>query len=323
MKKSLLILSAISLFLGIFSFFFSRFDFSLSINKGYENIYFAFLAFSVLSISFYYLQFGDEKNKKDDKNEEDEIKLPKGNAEKDRIHRLIYDVESLKSNLKNLDEKTTFSKDEKEDIKNIIITNSTTEFIEEVFKNQTNKLENELLDSLGLKSIKDSFFITTSRLNSEIKKLYIRANMNLLIGMAITMLGLYFLYTTIVSIKISMEISIPDILLSTLPRFALVIFIEVLSYFFLRLYKLGLDEIKYFQNELTNIESKLVAIEVAYITKNKKAIKDSLKVLARTERNCILKKGETTVELEHAKSQSQNVQSILKSIPELFKNIKK
>lgn len=320
MKKSLLVLSIISLLLGIFTFILSIFDLSLSINNGYENIYFAFFAFFILSISFFYLQFGDEKNKKD---EQDEIKLPKGNAEKDRIYRLIHDVESLKSNLKKLDEKTTFSKDEKEDIKDIIITNATAEFIEEVFKNQTNKLENELLDSLGLKSIKDSFLITTNRLNAEIKKLYIRANINLLIGMGITMIGLYFLYTTIVLIKISIEISIPDILLSTLPRFALVVFIEVFSYFFLRLYRLGLDEIKYFQNELTNIESKLVSIEVAYITKNKKAIKDSLKVLARTERNGILKKGETTVELEHAKSQSQNVQSILKSIPELFKNIRK
>ena len=281
-----------------------------------------------MSISFYYLQFEDEKNKQNpsqlkEENEKEEIKLPKGNAEKDRIYRLINDVESLKSNLKELDEKTTFSKDEKEDIKNIIIKNSTTEFIEEVFENQTNNLENKLLDSLGLKSIKDSFFITTNRLNAEIKKLYIRTNMNLLIGIAITMFGLYFLYITIESIKISVETSIPDIIISALPRFTLVIFIEIFSYFFLRLYKLGLDEIKYFKNELTNIESKLVAIEVAYITKNEEAMKDSLKVLVQTERNFILKKGETTVELERAKSESENMQSIVKAIPDFFRNIRK
>jgi hypothetical protein len=319
-KKSLLVLSTVSLLLGIFSFLLSKFDLSLSINKGFENIYFIFFAFTILSISFFYLQFGDEKNKKD---EEDEIKLPKGNAEKDRIYRLIDDVESLKSNFERLVEKTTFSKDEKEDIKNIIITNSSKEFIEETYISQTEKLENKLLESLGLKSLKDSFFITINRLNTEIQKLYIRANINLLIGMAITMFGLYFLYMTIDSIKISLATSIPDIIISALPRFTLVIFLEIFSYFFLRLYKLGLDEIKYFQNELTNIESKLVAIEVAYITKNEEAMKDSLNILVQTERNFILKKGETTVELERAKSESENMQNILKSIPELFKNIRR
>ena len=52
-------------------------------------------------------------------------------------------------------------------------------------------------------------------------------------------------------------------------------------------------------------------------------MKDSLNVLVQTERNFILKKGETMVELERAKSESENMQNILKSIPKLFKNIRK
>ena len=105
-----------------------------------------------------------------------------------------------------------------------------------------------------------------------------------------------------------------------LPRLSFVFIIELFAYFFLRLYKEGLDEIKYFQNELTNIESKLISVEVAYITKNDKTMKESLSILAKTERNFILKKGETTVELERAKSESENMQNILKAIPTFLKN---
>ena len=50
------------------------------------------------------------------------------------------------------------------------------------------------------------------------------------------------------------------------PRLTLSIFIEFFSFFFLRLYKTGISEIKYFQNELTNAELKFIAVEKAIMT---------------------------------------------------------
>lgn len=71
------------------------------------------------------------------------------------------------------------------------------------------------------------------------------------------------------------KFDIKDILLYLLPRLFMIIFTELFVLFFLRLYSKGLNEIKYFQNELTNIELKLVAAGVAYVTKNDISMKDS------------------------------------------------
>lgn len=53
-----------------------------------------------------------------------------------------------------------------------------------------------------------------------------------------------------------------------LPRLTLVVFIEIFAYFFLRLYKSSLTEIKYFQNEMTNIEAKFIALYIALESDN-------------------------------------------------------
>jgi len=39
--------------------------------------------------------------------------------------------------------------------------------------------------------------------------------------------------------------------------------IELFAYFFLKLYKSDLSEIKYFQNELTNVEMRYAAVRLA------------------------------------------------------------
>lgn len=193
------------------------------------------------------------------------------------------------------------------------------------------ELNDKIITHLHYKKIYDTTNKISNRVKREISDLRLRANVNLIIGGVITVGGLYFLGDTaemmikpdfliheIDGKNVSKEIS--EILLSYVPRVLLVIFIEIFAYFFLRLYKIGLDEIKYFQNELTNIESKLIAVEIALLQKDKEMLKSVLDMLLQTERNFILKKGETTVELERAKSESENMQNILKAVPEFFKN---
>jgi len=51
-------------------------------------------------------------------------------------------------------------------------------------------------------------------------------------------------------------------------RITLTILIEIFSYFFLKLYKKNLEDIKYFQNEVTNLESKYLAILYAFEANN-------------------------------------------------------
>ncbi len=117
--------------------------------------------------------------------------------------------------------------------------------------------------------------------------------------------------------------SLYNAVLVILPRLLLVIFIEIFAYFFLRLYKDGLSEIKYFQNELTNIEAILMSAEISYLTGDKESLKLTLAVLAKTERNYVLKKGETTVELERAKSDSEMSKSMISGVSDFMKNVNK
>lgn len=234
----------------------------------------------------------------------------------------ITDLNKLKANI-------NLSADDKKQIISSIIEKTNTQEIKEIYKSQTDELKNDLTKSLGLENIKKSFQRIIGRLDNELSVLRRRSSINLSIGIFITIGALFMLFYTIDSFYINLnstsneltkEKTLQEILILLLPRLSIVIFIEIFAFFFLRLYAKGLHEIKYFQNELTNIESKLISAEIAYITDNKEGLKESLSSLSQTERNFILKKGETTVELERAKSESENIQSILKAIPEFLKN---
>ena len=79
----------------------------------------------------------------------------------------------------------------------------------------------------------------------------------------------------------------------TVLRVSIALFIQTFAYFFLRLYKTSLEDIKYYQNEITNIESRWLALATA---KDKpEFIKPAIDSLLKTERNFVLKKGESTL----------------------------
>jgi hypothetical protein len=89
-----------------------------------------------------------------------------------------------------------------------------------------------------------------------------------------------------------------DIALRFVIRISLVVFIQLLSYFFLRLYRYCFFEIKYFQNEISNAEFKMIALLTAAVGEGKTLISKVCQDLAKTERSFVLKKGETTVGLK-------------------------
>ncbi len=282
-------------------------------DKPERDVPITFLGIFIFSIAMIYLQSGEkEKIAVSDIYELKKLE--------EKIDITIEEMKTIKS-------KNTFTEDEKNELKANIISTTQAETIKKIFDDNINKLTKVL----ELETIKNSFLFSIRRINEEIRKLNLRANTSLTIGMIISFSGIYMLFISIdmfnsesfLSYSHQGEIIKKDsieIFIQMLPRLSFVFIIELFAYFFLRLYKTCLDEIKYFQNELTNIESKLVSVEVAYITKNEEAMKEALNILVQTERNFILKKGETTVELERAKSESENMQNILKAVPEIFKN---
>lgn len=108
--------------------------------------------------------------------------------------------------------------------------------------------------------------------------------------------------------------STDDALTYFLPRISLTIFIEIFSYFFLNLYKKNLEDIKYFQNEVTNLESKYLALLYAFESNNGQIKAKVIEMLMGTERNFILKKDETTIELEKSKIEAQSSNNTIQAL---------
>lgn len=168
--------------------------------------------------------------------------------------------------------------------------------------------------------IEQRYIEARARLLSEVSALGRRGNLNLTLGILTTVTGLVFLsYFVILSQTQNAGQDITAFAISFLPRLSLVVMIELFSLFFLKLYKSGLSEIKYFQNEITNLELKNLALKSAMHSSTPDLIKEVVVALAHTERNHLLEKGQSTIELEKYKVDQGNTNELLKIIPRLIK----
>lgn len=161
------------------------------------------------------------------------------------------------------------------------------------------------------------------RLYEETGNLARRANLNLALGSATTILA----GVGLVAIAFINPLVLPNsttdnygwiITAHYIPRLSVIVFAELFAYFFLKLYKAGLADIKYYQNELTNVELKISALKVALAAKDNEILKVVIGELAKVERNFVLKKGETTVEIERFKTESLNTKDWVEHLTKLL-----
>jgi hypothetical protein len=121
------------------------------------------------------------------------------------------------------------------------------------------------------------------------------ANVNLMIGLICAVAGIAVMWQTLVSLPIDFDTSgvwkISD-LYRFLARFGLVIIIESVAFFFLKLYREDRAMIRYFRNEITNLESKAAALKTALVFGSQADLSKILQSLVSTERNFLIKKGE-------------------------------
>jgi hypothetical protein len=164
-----------------------------------------------------------------------------------------------------------------------------------------------------------------SRLSEEVEKLGKRANLQLIIGMIISAGGLTVLAGFVYSIppNIIEPANKLELWFYFVTRVTLVLFIEVFAYFFLRLYRYSIFEIKNFQNEITNASFRIIAFEGAVGTGDNAAIEKICSEMARTERNFILKKGETTLALRTAELELNADRNIGASLDKLLQALQR
>ncbi|MGN6177933.1 MAG: hypothetical protein ACTHNW_02065 [Mucilaginibacter sp.] len=181
-----------------------------------------------------------------------------------------------------------------------------------------NKFGTQIIEHNRLDQLSQDFENINERISFEIQRLNKSANVNLIFGSVTTLIAIGFLAYEVLYKEINFTELIP-LLSHYIPRIAIVIFVEIFAFFFLKIYKTNLTDIKYFHNEKTNIDLKFVAIKAAIITKNETIIEMTIREFATTERNFVLKKDESTIELEKEKIDLQSNKSIIDALKDIVK----
>ncbi|MDO7526022.1 hypothetical protein ACT4VL_17095 [Acinetobacter baumannii] len=155
------------------------------------------------------------------------------------------------------------------------------------------------------------------RINIEKESLSRRSNLNLIIGMFLSISGIAVLGSSVFNFININDFNI--LLTKMIPRFLFVVLIELFAYFFLNLYRKSLEDIKYYQNELTNLEAKYLSLQTSLALNNYKLINNVIDQLVKTERNFILEKDQSTIELEKERINSNNTNNTLQVVKDIFK----
>jgi hypothetical protein len=158
----------------------------------------------------------------------------------------------------------------------------------------------------------DQHFTTVNRLMGEIGDLGRRGNTALAIGILTTVVGVGILGYVVYIVGNSLgDFGWKEVVYTVL-RISIALFIQTFAYFFLRLYKNSLEDIKYYQNEITNMESKWLALKAASDLKELSLINIAVESLTKTERNFILKKGESTLGMERERLEKNEMLDLMK-----------
>ncbi len=145
------------------------------------------------------------------------------------------------------------------------------------------RVANRLLKDVVWRDTRQVFEAASIRLREEITSLTRRANVNLLIGVATTIMAVSLLVYMVLTATTAFT-AWPELLSHYIPRISTVIFIEIFSFFFLRLYRASLAEIKGYQNELTALDSSRIALSSSQAASDPKALTTVIIELARVHR---------------------------------------
>lgn len=231
----------------------------------------------------------------------------------------IHYKDSMKEYINNLQSnylasQANITEDDKRFYLNKLIDKIESEGSEDLLK----KLKTDISKEIYISNFEENISSTLSRLENERQSLSKRGSFNLTIGMTLSIIGLIIFGTVLLNSPQYNNIN--TLLINTIPKTFFIILIEFFSFFFLNLYKKSLDEIKYYQNEITNLESKYLALKVAKSMNNHKMISIILNELAKTERNFILEKDQTTIEIEKERISSNNTNNTLQAVKDIFKS---
>lgn len=153
-----------------------------------------------------------------------------------------------------------------------------------------------------------------NKFKSQIERLIGNSNLNLSIGTIFTSVAILILGLSI--FQDHNFTSYLELFSFFIPRVSTVILVEIFSFFFLRLYKNNLDEIKYFQNEISNLNFKIASLKTAIKIKDNDTINQIAKEFSNTERNKNIQEVKQT-------KYSKEFSPIINDINKLIKTVQK
>jgi predicted GIY-YIG superfamily endonuclease len=334
----LILFGSIAALIAILLLFSDRFPLYLAEGLHLDRTNFSFVSFtalatSVASFALVYLQSGGGAESQSSVSRELSALRAKNIRMNADLTEVKKSVTEKFEDIRNREAAEYLSESERASLLETVAKNAGHDVIKEIFASETSKVKLELERKTETDKLRLASEGILSRMRREINDLRLRANINLVIGMIITGGGLYLLWSTVLIIDSSQLLKtlanesadsdkkfFKNLMLPILPRIMIVVFVEIFAYFFLQLYKSGLAEIKYFQNEITNVEAKILAVEFSCITGRRDFLKIPFENLARTERNFVLQKGQTTIEIEKFRLENQTSKTLLKILPNFFKD---
>jgi hypothetical protein len=195
---------------------------------------------------------------------------------------------------------------------------------QEVKKSATETFLNDIRSSLAQRGQaaewEKHFSETSERIDSEIVAQGRRGTLNLILGVVTALAGIVLL-SWVVLPDTHAHATMNDFVMSFIPRVSIVAIVEVFAYFFLRLYKASLSEIKYFQNEATNLEVRFAALRIALDSDDASLRTTVVTHLLLMERNPMLDKDKTTLELEKEKLDLNAVSISLPHVLTIMKDL--
>lgn len=269
-----------------------------------------------------YLEFGLAKQNKesvlfsaDDKNISELFDKQYSNFE-DKIENIKLKLDNVEKGVKDRVLSDTDKDSIISSLKSTIFESASEDVINDIHSTISKSISNERFER-----IKKHFYEKVNRLIREVDALTRRARVNLIIGSITAIAGVSVFIAFVIESK-STNDATNYFLTNFTPRLSLVIVIEIFAYFFLGLYKSSLSEIKYFQNEITNIEFKKLSLIEAIIEGDKNTINNILDKFSETERNFLLKKGESTVSLEERRATMSENNAMFGLLKDLLKKEK-
>jgi len=226
-------------------------------------------------------------------------------------------IERLRNELYHRIDETKNIKIDDEKIKDTIESKIDQITNESLFDQIKEKYESRLIDDIKHKALEEELYDVKRRIDREVLRTSRTSNINLSIGVFTTFIAIFFLGYSLLGVETNQE-STTSFIYHFIPRLSLSLFIELFSFFFLRIYKKNLDDIKYLNNERTNIDLKLVALRTSIAYSESEALKEVILDLSKTERNFVLKKGESTVEIEKERQENTSSEKILSSFLKLL-----